>query len=476
MPIRNWGVGLLHSTNETTNHRGGKAVTLKSVFLEDTLNSLEEICKVETEMKRIAEIARKHGKVQTLVHHINVENLKAKHKQALSKKATGVDGVTKEIYEENLEQNLSNLINRMKRQAYKPQSARRVYIPKEGSNDKRGLGIPAYEDKLVQSIIADALTAIYETKFLDISYGFRPKRSCHDAIKAIGKIIEKNKVNYVVDADIKGFFDNVDHEWMMKFLEHDIEDVNFLRIIKRFLKSGIMEEGQFIRTDAGTPQGGVISPILANVYLHYALDLWFEKVVRKECKGEAYMIRYADDFVCCFQYKDEAELFYLSLKERLGKFGLELAEDKSKIIEFGRFAENNRKDKGEGKPETFDFLGFTHYCSKSRNGWFRVKRKTSKKKQNIKLSNMKAWIRKRMHAPVDETIKTLNRKLIGHYNYYGITDNSNSIQSFYYHTIRELFKVLRRRTQRNKLNWEKFSKILMFNPIAPPGIRVNIYD
>ncbi len=208
-------------------------------------------------MKRIAEIASKHGKVQTIVHHINVGNLKEKHRKAILKKAAGVDGVTKIIYEENLEENLSNLMDRMKRQAYIPQDVKRVYIPKEGSNERRGLGIPAYEDKLVQSIMADILTAIYEEKFLDFSYGFRPDRSCHDAIKKVGNIIEKKKVNYVVDADIKGFFDNVDHDWMIKFLENDIEDKNFLRLVKRFLKAGIMEDGKHIRTDVGTPQGGL---------------------------------------------------------------------------------------------------------------------------------------------------------------------------------------------------------------------------
>lgn len=431
---------------------------------------------METEKKRIAEIAKKHDKVQTLVHHINVDNLREKHKQANAKKATGVDGVTKDIYEENLEQNLSDLVERMKRQAYKPQSVRRVYIPKDGSNAKRGLGIPAYEDKLVQSIMADGLTAIYETKFLENSYGFRPKRSCHDAIKALGDIIEKKKVNHIVDADIKGFFDNVDHEWMMKFLEHDIEDVNFLRLVKRFLKAGIMEEGKHIRTDAGTPQGGIISPILANVYLHYALDLWFDKVVTSECRGEAYMIRYADDFVCCFQYKNEAEAFYEDLIERLRKFGLELAGEKSKIIEFGRFAERDRNKSGKGKPETFDFLGFTHYCGKSRHGWFRLKRKTSRKKQRVKLAKMKDWLKYRMHAPVEETIKTLNKKLEGHYNYYGITDNIKSMQTFYYLTTKELFRVLRRRTQKNKLNWDEYKKILQFCPIATPRIKVNVYS
>lgn len=431
---------------------------------------------METEMKRIAEIASKHGKVQTIVHHINVGNLKEKHKDAIGKKAAGVDGVTKSIYEENLEVNLTNLMERMKRQAYIPQDVKRVYIPKEGSNEKRGLGIPAYEDKLVQSIMADVLKAIYEEKFLDFSYGFRPDRSCHDAIKKLGNIIEKKKVNYVVDADIKGFFDNVDHEWMMKFLEHDIEDKNFLRLIKRFLKAGIMEEGQYIRSDVGTPQGGVISPVLANVYLHYVLDLWFEKIVKRRCKGEAYIVRYADDFVCCFQFLEEAEIFYLSLNKRLEEFGLKIAENKSKIIEFGRFAEENRNDRGDGKPDTFDFLGFTHYCSKSKNGWFRVKRKTSKKKQGTKIAKMKIWLKERMHEPLADTIKTLNKKLIGHYNYYGITDNFRSIQTFYYTTLRQLFKTLRRRTQKHKINWDKFNVILKYLPLAQPKIRVSVYD
>ncbi len=431
---------------------------------------------METEMKRITETARKHDKLQTLVHHINIDSLKEKHEIAMSKKATGVDGVTKDMYSENLEDNLQNLVDRMKRQAYKPQDIRRAYIPKEGSKEKRGLGIPAYEDKLVQGVMADVLNAIYEVKFLDISYGFRPNRSCHGAIKRLGNIIERNKVNYIVDADIKGFFDNVDHEWLIKFLEHEVQDKNFLRIIKRFLKAGIIEEGKYLRSDVGTPQGGVISPVLANVYLHYVLDLWFEKVIKKECKGEAYIIRYADDFACCFQYLEEAELFYCQLKERLSKFGLSLAEDKSKIIEFGRFAEENRRNRGDRKPKTFDFLGFTHYCSKSKKGWFRVKRKTSRKKQKAKISKMKMWLKERMHKPLKETIKSLNRKLIGHYNYYGVTDNSCSINCFYYITKRELFKILKRRTQRHKLNWEKFNKLLEFMPLSPPKIRVNVYN
>lgn len=431
---------------------------------------------MKTEMKRIAEIAKKHNKLQTLVHHINVDNLRKKHRLADARKSTGVDGITKSKYEENLEANLLFLVDKMKRQAYKPQAVRRVYIPKEGSKDLRGLGIPAYEDKLVQGVIADILTAIYEEKFLEFSYGFRPRRSCHEAIKKLGRIIEKKKVNYIVDADIKGFFDNVDHEWLIKFLEHDIEDKNLLRIIKRFLKSGIMEDGKYFRTDTGTPQGGTISPILANVYLHYVLDLWFEKKVKKQNKGESHIVRYADDFVCCFQYKREAELFYLELTERLRKFGLEIAENKSKIIEFGRFSDENRKLRGESKTETFDFLGFTHYCGKSKQGWFRVKRRTSGKKQRVKIAKMKIWLKERMHKPLKETITSLNRKLVGHYNYYGITDNIKSIQKFYYAAVVELFKVLKRRTQKHNMNWDRYMKILKYMPIKVPRICVNVYD
>jgi len=324
--------------------------------------------------------------------------------------------------------------------------------------------------------MAKILTAIYEEKFLDMSYGFRPMKSCHDAIKRLGRIIEKKKVSYIVDMDIKGFFDNVNHEWMIKFLEHDIQDKNFIRLIKRFLKAGILEEGKHIETDQGTPQGGVVSPVLANVYLHYVLDLWFEKKVKKQNKGESFIVRYADDFVCCFQYKEEAKQFYYRLKERLSKFGLEIAENKSKIIEFGRFAEENCKRRGDGKPETFDFLGFTHYCSKSKQGWFRVKRKTSRKKQKTKIAKMKMWIRQRMHKPLKETIKSLNRKLVGHYNYYGITDNSKSIHAFYYHTVRQLYKTLKRRTQKHRMSWERYKKLLTYMPITKPSIQVNVYQ
>lgn len=431
-----------------------------------------------TGLKRIAELLKEEPKrkIQTLVHIINMENLKESHKRLDGKKAVGYDKTTKLEYGKKLGENLKGLIERMKRQAYKPQPAKRVYIPKIGSDKLRPLGIPSYEDKLVQDVIAQMLTQIYEPEFLDFSYGFRPKRSCHGAIKALNSVIMTNKTSYVVDVDIKGFFDNVNHEWMMKFLGEKIADENLLRLIKRFLKAGVMEEGNYSDTDKGTPQGGLISPILANIYLHYVLDLWFEKTVKKYSKGEANMIRFADDFVCCFQRKEDAEEFYKALIKRLEKFGLEIEKSKSKIIEFGRYVIESRKKRGERKPETFDFLGFTHVCGKSLKGNFIVKRVTSKKKLTAKIKSSKKWLKENMHLNVKLLIEKLNVKLEGHYRYYGVTGNSNSISKFRYIIIGQLFRILNRRSQRNRYTWEDFdNKILKRFPVKLPKIHVNIY-
>jgi len=432
---------------------------------------------METELKRIAEIVSKKPeyKLQTITHIINVENLKESHRKMNGNKAVGVDDTTKAKYNENLEENLKQLIARMKRQEYKPQPSRRTYIPKDGSNKLRPLGIPAYEDKLVQDVIRQVLNTIYEPLFLNCSYGFRPKRNQHDAIKELNTIIMA-KTRYVVEVDIRGFFDNVDHEWMMKFLQERIEDPNFLRLIKRFLKAGIMEEGKYFDTEKGAAQGGSISPILSNIYLHYVLDLWFEKKIKKDSNGDAHMVRYADDFVCTFQIKKEAEEFLRNLRERLNKFGLEIAEEKTKILEFGRFAESNRKERGEGKPEKFDFLGFTHICGKTYKGNFRVERITSKKKLKVKRAVMRDWFKKEMHKPVDQIIKALNSKLVGHYRYYGISGNSQQINKFRYEAIRRLFWTLNRRSQKHSYTWDDYKiKILARMPIKPTKIYVNMY-
>lgn len=300
---------------------------------------------MNTKLQRIAEIAKTKPdeKFSALMHHINNEMLIQCHKELERNKASGVDGKTKAQYEEHLEENIENLLQRMKQFSYRPQPVKRVYIPKPGSDKKRPLGIPSYEDKIVQLAINKVIATIYEQDFLECSYGFRPNRGCHDALKVLDTYLSRRNINYVVDADIRGFFDHVDHEWLMKFLGHRISDRNLLRYIKRFLKSGIMENGQFQKSYEGTPQGGIISPTLANIYLHYVLDLWFEKRIKRNCKGEAYMIRYADDFVCCFEYEEEAKAFYKALKERLEMFKLQLADEKSKILYFGKQAYLERK-------------------------------------------------------------------------------------------------------------------------------------
>jgi group II intron reverse transcriptase/maturase len=417
---------------------------------------------MENEKAEIARLAEKYGRVQSLMQYANKKTLAESYAKQLKNKAVGVDGVTKEEYGENLDENITSLIDRMKKFSYKPYPVRRAYIPK--ANGKlRGLGIPSFEDKVVQGVFKEILEAIYEPKFKEFSFGFRPNRGCHDAIQRINKHIMADKVNYIVDADIKGFFDNIDHDWMTKFLEHDIADKNFIRYIKRFLIGGVMEEGKRLETELGTVQGGLISPVLANVYLHYALDTWFEYVKKHEFKGEMYMVRYADDFVCLFQFENEARKFYRMMIERLKKFGLEIAEDKSRILPFGRY---------RGTKETFDFLGFTHINGKSHWGKYCVLHRTSKKKLIQKRQNAKKWLREHMHDSIPETIEQLNRKLVGHYNYYGIYGNWISLKKFYSYVKWELFRTKRRRDQSYWLTWAKFKEITRIHPLEWPKIRL----
>lgn len=433
---------------------------------------------METELIRIAELAKKYPDVKftSLAHLLNAENLKRCHHELPSGKATGIFRVTKEEYAENLDKNIENLLGRMKRNAYKPVPVRRAFIAKAGTDKKRPLGIPEHEDKIVQRGMAKILNAVYEPIFLDSSFGFRPNRNCHDALKILNVYIEKRYTNYIVDVDIKGFFDNVDHEWMMKFLRHRIADPSFLRVIARFLKGGYIEEGKYFKTNVGTPQGGIISPILANVYLHYVLDLWFEKYIRKVCKGQAYMVRYADDFVCCFQSKTEAVNFYYALIERLKKFNLEIADDKSKILPFGRFAEQNCKRQGNNKPDTFDFLGFTHFCSKSKEGLFRVKRKTSGKKVRAKLKDCKEWLKINRTTDIHIVIDRLQRSLRGYYNYYCITDNTSHVSNFRDKVRKLFYKWMNRRSQKKSFNYKKLDLFLKRYPLPIPKVKVNIYE
>lgn len=413
------------------------------------------------DFSKIAIQLQKHKTVQGIMKYVNQEALREQHKKQEKNKATGIDNISKTDYEENLKENTEELINKMKSMSYKPQEVKRVYIPKTGSKELRPLGIPAYEDRLVQGAMADVLNEIYEHIFLDCSFGFRPGRDCHQAIKKLDEIIMKKNINYVVDADIKGFFNNVNHEWLIKFLELTIQDPKFIQYIVRFLKSGIMENMQHYESDKGTPQGGLISPILANVYLHYVLDLWFELYIKIKCKGGAYLIRYADDFVCCFEREEDARMFYVELKDRLKKFDLELAEDKSRIIPFGN---NDSKEK-------FDFLGFTHVNGVNRKGNYKLVHHTSGKKSKAKKQAVKVWLVENVRIyKIPYLIKKLNIKLQGTFRYYGVSDNMKWMTQFRKYVIHELYQQICRRSQKGKISWEKYSKILEYNPISLPKI------
>jgi group II intron reverse transcriptase/maturase len=404
---------------------------------------------MEQDAKGIRYQSATYPKVQNLMHNVNEDALMAEHKKQSRRKAVGVDGIDKDAYGENAEGNIAELLERMKRFRYRPQPVRRTYIPK--ANGKlRPLGIPSYEDRLVQGVMAGVLKEVYEERFLDCSYGFRPGRSAHDVVKHINRTIMTKKVNCVLEADIKGFFDNVDHDWLMRFLENDIQDKNYLRYIKRFLKAGIMEGTEVQESDRGTPQGGQISPILANVYLHYTLDVWFEKAVKPRLMGEAYYVRYADDFVILFQYEGDARKVMKAMKARLVKFSLELADEKTRIGPIGRFS---------GRKREFDFLGFTFYNTTTKKGKYWIRVRTSKKKLKAKRQAAKEWLRKRLTRPVSETMELLNAALRGHSGYYGVSGNYTAVGNYWNYVKIATYRMLNRRDQKGKLKYPKFERI-----------------
>ena len=420
---------------------------------------------MENERKDIKYYAQRNIKVENLIHFVNKERLKEQHRKQQRNKASGIDKMTKDKYEIKLNENIDNLIERMKKFSYKPLPVKRTYIPK--ANGKlRPLGIPAYEDKLVQGVMADILNEVYECKFLDCSYGFRPNRNCHQAIREMNQRIMINKVNYILDCDIKGFFDNVNHNWLMKFIEHDINDKVFLRYINRFLISGYMEDMKYHETNKGTQQGGLISPILANVYLHYVLDLFVDKYVKPRLKGEVYLVRYADDFLIMFQYENEAKQVYKLLVERLAKFGLEMEQEKTRILPFGRF---------KGTKETFDFLGFMHYNGVTRTGKYTVGHKMSKKKRKLKHRAITKWIKEhRTTTKFIEMIKLINKKLVGIYSYYGINGMLSELYKIYYHTLYAFRSNIFRRSQR-RLSSKIFDRIIKRVSITKPKIYKDIW-
>lgn len=424
----------------------------------------------------ISEKARREPKFQftSLAHLLDERFLKECYFSLGRDRASGVDGVSWKEYGEQLDENLKNLVTRMKARRYKPQPARRVYIPKN-EHEKRPLGLPALEDKIVQKGVSRILETIYEADFLDCSYGFRPNRNCHQALKAVNETIMSRPINHIIEADIKGFFDNVSHEWMMKFLAVRIKDPSLLLLIRRFLKAGYCEADKIVATEQGTPQGGNLSPALSNIFLHYVLDLWFEKKIKPQTRGQAHMVRYADDFICMVQYADDAQYIERALRERFAKFELELHTEKTRTISFGRYERENAGRQSR-KANTFNFLGFTHYCDKSRKGCFKVGRKTSQKKFRAKCKEMNIWlgdIRNCMKAK--EWWPVLQAKLRGHYQYYGVSGNMRSLQNFYDLTQRMVYKWLNRRSERKSFSWEKFVKYLEHYPLPRPKIVHSFY-
>jgi group II intron reverse transcriptase/maturase len=403
-----------------------------------------------------------------LLHHIYDPNrLRAAYLALKRDAAAGVDGETWRHYGESLESNLRELSERLKRGAYRAKPVRRAYIPKADGR-QRPLGVTALEDKIVQRATVEVLNAIYETDFLGFSYGFRPGRSQHNALDALYVGILTRKVNWVLDLDIRAFFDTIDHGWLVKFVEHRIADRRVVRLIQKWLNAGVLEEGKHLRVEEGTPQGGSASPLLANVYLHYVFDLWVQKWRQTRAEGDVIVVRFADDVVLGFQRRSDAEQFHRELSERFAKFHLELHPEKTRLIEFGPFAAQNRQRRGLGKPETFDFLGFTHICAKKRsNGRFTVRRQTIRKRLRAKLSEVKAELRRRMHRPIREQGAWLRSVVGGHIRYYGVPMNSPALCAFRFQVGWLWLRTLRRRGQRHRLTWERMRQLI--NRWLPPA-------
>jgi RNA-directed DNA polymerase len=433
---------------------------------------------MKAKLNLITEKARrdKGFKFTSLIHHLNEENLAQCFSELKKDKASGIDNMTVEDYGRNLEWNVLTLVEKLKTKDYRPQPVRRVYIPKAGKKDeKRGLGIPTVEDKLVQLMLKKLLEAIFETEFVDSSHGFRPEKSCITAIKELHQEVMTNPINFIVEVDIRKFFDTVNHYWLLRCLEERIADPNLLWLVKKLLKAGVVEAGQYYSSEEGTPQGGIVSPLLANIYLHYVLDIWFEKVITPKTKGHMKMIRYCDDFVVCCESEQDAEEFLKSLEERFRKFGLSLSPEKTKIIKFGRHTWQRGK-KTKEKPETFNFLGFTHYCATSRRGKFIMGHKTAKENLNRKLKETKEWIKNvRNLITLKDWWPVLKAKLIGHYNYFGISGNIRSLKQFYYQVVKTTFKWINRRSQRKSMTWEMYQHYLQWNPLPMPRIYHALY-
>ena len=413
-------------------------------------------------LRGVREAAKRDKKLRftALLHHVTPALLRASYFELKRSAAPGVDGVTWQEYGQRLEERIVDLHGRVHRGAYRAQPSKRAWIPKADGRE-RPLGIAALEDKIVQQAVKTVLEPIYEEDFLGFSYGFRPGRSCHNALDALWVGIMQRKVSWVLDADIRGFFDAIDHEWLLTFVEHRIADRRILRLIRKWLRAGVSEDGQWSRTTVGTPQGSVISPILANVFLHYVFDLWVNQWRKRHARGEVIVVRYADDFVIGFQYRDDAERCHRELRKRLAKFSLELHPEKTRLIEFGRFAAERRAKRGAGKPETFNFLGFTHCCGKTRKGAFLIKRRSIARRMRAKLHEIKQQLTRHMHRPVVEVGRWLRSVVNGWFNYHAVPGNHHCLDQFRTQVARLWLHALRRRSQKGRRwTWERMARLI----------------
>ncbi len=410
-------------------------------------------------LDRVRERARQEKKERftALLHHVDVDLLRAAFFWLKKDAAPGVDGLTWREYEQNLQERLVDLHARVHRGAYRALPSRRKFIPK--GTGLRPLGVAALEDKIVQRAVVEVLNAIYEEDFLGFSYGFRPGRSQHDALDALAVGITRTKVNYILDCDVRSFFDSVSHEWLVRFMEHRIGDPRVIRLIRKWLKAGVLEDGSWAPTESGTPQGSVISPTLANAYLHYSFDLWADRWRHREARGNVIYVRYADDITAGFQYEDDAQRFLAALRERLSRFALTLHPLKTRLIEFGRFAAENRAKRGLGKPETFDFLGFKHICGRSRAGDFQLKRKSRRDRMRAKLKALKMELKRRRHEPIPMQGLWLAQVVRGYFAYHAVPTNYPSLGAFLYHVKRLWLRALRRRSQRHRMTWARLRRL-----------------
>ena len=431
-----------------TEGKAGQQSTRRAQNRESVSQALDRI--------RQAARQRKKERFTALFHHISLDLLRMAFLDLKRNAAPGVDGLTWQDYEADLDRNLTDLHDRVHRGAYRALPSRRRYIPKADGR-QRPLAIAALEDKIVQRATVTVLNAIYEEDFLGFSYGFRPRRSQHDALDALVVGISSTKVNYILDADIAGFFDAVSQDWLVRFLNHRIGDPRMIRLIQKWLRAGILEDGVVTTSDRGTGQGSVASPLLANVYLHYVFDLWANRWRQREATGDMIIVRYADDIVVGFEH--EARRFWEAMRERLQEFALSLHPDKTRLLEFGRFAAANRKRRGLGKPETFTFLGFTFICGRTRRGYFQIHRKTRRDRMQAKLTEIKEELRRRMHQSIPQQGRWLRQVVTGYYNYHAVPTNSRALEAFHYHVIDLWRRTLRRRSQKDGSTWERIAKI-----------------